>query len=384
MTMRLCPVCASADLRPLASVERVPVFCNVLLPTREEAISAPVGGISLATCPRCHHVCNTSFDNDIIEYSPDYESSLHFSPTFEGFATELANRLVDSYDIRRRQVVELGCGKGDFLAMLAAAGDNDAIGFDPSYGGAIDHHQGPGTVKVIRDTYQVAGRDLAPALVVSRHVLEHLGDPSQLVSGLAQWASSDPVVYLEVPDADYMFESFAFWDVIYEHPSYFTAASLCRLCTDNGLAPTRIESPFGGQYLAVTARIGTAESIAPRDPANPTPFGLRLGETLDRWSRRMRALDDSGGGVAIWGAGSKGVSFSAIVDGTAETITLAVDINPRKTGRFMPVSGIEVSTPDDPRLREVDLVLLMNPLYEIEVRNEVHARGLTAEVEVVA
>ncbi len=378
-----CPVCRGNDLAPFVEVARAPVFCNVLLPSRSDALAAPVGSIVLSVCGDCSHVSNTEFDDTNLSYSPEYENSLHFSPTFQGFATTLADSLVSDYDIHSRQVVELGCGKGDFLEMLAAAGSNDAVGFDPSYDGAIDHYDGPGSVRVIRDTYQKAGRELRPAFVASRHVLEHLTDPGLLVSGLKQWAGANPVVYLEVPDADYMFAESAVWDVIYEHPSYFTGRSLARLCSNNGLVPFRIESVFGGQYLTVHARLNDGPTVESPPPVDPTSFGREFDRVLDRWADRLAAENAAGGNVVIWGAGSKGASFAAVVEGASETLSLAIDLNPRKNGRFMPISGIEVATPDDPRLADASLVLVMNPLYGVEIREELRSRDLRCSLEVV-
>jgi len=378
-----CPVCRGTRLDAIARVENAPVLCNVLLPSRIEALASPVGDIDLAVCRDCSHVCNTSFDDSELDYTVDYENSLHFSPTFQEFAISLAQRLVTTYDIRDRQVVELGCGKGDFLAMLAAAGGNEAIGFDPSYNGAVDHHDGPGSVRVVNDNYQSAGHDLHPALVVTRHVLEHLRNPALLIDELGQWAVDDPVIYMEVPDADYMFRQSSVWDVIYEHPSYFTSRSLARLCTNNGLSPILIESPFGGQYLSIHARMGSNTGIEPGSPTDPMSFGPSFSSILDRWSDNLRDIANSGRSAAIWGAGSKGVSFGAMVPGASEILSIAIDLNPRKKGRYMPVSGLEVTTPDDLRFREVSLVLVMNPLYESEIREDLRRRGIGARVEVV-
>ena len=378
-----CPVCEGTDLIAVVELFDTPVFCNVLHESRAAALAAPAGDIRLAACARCSHLVNVAFDEDKVAYSPEYENSLHFSPTFQVFATDLAERLVADYQLTGRQVVELGCGKGDFLTLLASAGGTESVGFDPSYAGAVDHYEGPGSVRVVADTYQAAGRELRPALVVSRHVLEHLTDPGLLLAGLDQWRSCDPVVYLEVPNADYMVERNAVWDVIYEHPSYFTHKSLGWLCRRHDLSPIVLEASFGGQYLAAHARLGDHPTAATPPSAHPADFGRCFDEIRLRWARRLAAERESGGRTAIWGAGSKGVSFVAVVEGAADAIELAVDLNPRKHGQYLPGSGVEVVGPDDSRLSDLSLVLAMNPLYEAEIRADLRARGIKAELEVV-
>ncbi len=382
-TISACPVCDNTKFEVILELEDTPVFCNVLHPSQAEALAAPTGDIRLGACSRCSHIVNLAFDENKVVYSPDYENSLHFSPIFQDYATALAERLVTDYELRGRQVVELGSGKGDFLAMLAWAGATESVGFDPSYAGAVDHYDGPGSVRVVQRPYQAAGSDLRPALVACRHVLEHLTDPGLLLAGLDQWRDTSPLVYLEVPNADYMLEHNAVWDVIYEHLSYFTHASLKWLCERHGLSPILLESSFGDQYLTAHARLGTHPMATARTPTDPTAFGKSFAELRDRWSVRLVAKRRSGDRTALWGAGSKGVSFVSVVEGASEAIDFAVDLNPRKSGQYLPGSGIEVVGADDTRLRDVSLVLVANARYETEIRANFRARGIEAELEVI-
>ena len=68
-----------------------------------------------------------------MEYTQSYENSLHFSPGFQKFAADLADRLITRYNLRGKDVIDIGCGKGDFLKLICARGGNRGVGFDPSY-----------------------------------------------------------------------------------------------------------------------------------------------------------------------------------------------------------------------------------------------------------
>ena len=81
----------------------------------EEAFEAAKGNVRLAFCRTCSHIFNSAFDADLVEYSHSYENSLHFSPTFQAYARTLANRLIQKYELYHKNVIEIGCGKGDFL-----------------------------------------------------------------------------------------------------------------------------------------------------------------------------------------------------------------------------------------------------------------------------
>ena len=114
----LCPVCTSTNLEIFLELAQVPVFCNVLWKSHDEALHISKGDIRLTFCRTCGHVFNTAFDPGLIEYSLEYENSLHFSPRFQTYATSLAKRLIKTYNLYQKDIIEIGSGKGDFFAFV--------------------------------------------------------------------------------------------------------------------------------------------------------------------------------------------------------------------------------------------------------------------------
>ena len=45
--------------------------------------------------------------------------------------------LIRRYDLRGKEVIEIGCGKGEFLSLLCEVGDNRGVGFDPADDDAV-------------------------------------------------------------------------------------------------------------------------------------------------------------------------------------------------------------------------------------------------------
>ena len=131
-----CVVCGSADVEELLEIAGVPVFCNQVCQTSEEARSVPRANMQLLGCTECGHVFNAKFDPALVEYSPDYENSLHFSAKFESFADEIVAKLDSRWSLRGKTIVEVGCGRGDFLKKLCSHEGTQGFGFDKSYPGA--------------------------------------------------------------------------------------------------------------------------------------------------------------------------------------------------------------------------------------------------------
>lgn len=402
-SLRACLACGSDAVRAFFTADRpVPVFCNVLHRSRDEALRAPTGTLVLAACQECGHVFNAAFDAGLVDYSPSYENSLHFSGVFQEYAQALAARLVSDHDLRGATVVEIGSGKGDFLALLCAQGVAKGIGYDPSYAGEVEHAPDAGNVLVYRTLFPEDPGSLSADLVCSRHVLEHVERPAALLATLraALGGDSRVPVYLEVPDGEYLLRTTALWDAIYEHPSHFTGASLRRVLDSAGFEGTRTGGGYGGQFLwaeswrGLQAGEGTAGTSGLRAAAT-RPAGVdavlaaaggfqqRAARLVEHWNHRLSELEAAGERVAVWGAGSKGVTFLNLVT-ASRTVAAVVDINPRKRHHHVPGTGHRVVAPEDLAPSPPHHVLVLNSLYRDEVRNRLTELGIDASVEVVA
>jgi SAM-dependent methyltransferase len=380
-----CPVCAGAAVHVFLEIRDVPVFCNVLALTRAEAVAAATGDIELALCSDCGHVFNTAFDAAKLEYNPAYENSLHFSQHFSKYAEDLAHRLIDTYGIRGKDVIDVGCGRGDFLSLLCRAGNNRGYGFDKSYAPDGNGSAAPGNPTFIRDFYGPEYASYPCDLLSCRHVLEHIEQPVAFVADIRHSLDAKPgsVVFFEVPNAAYTLRDLGIWDLIYEHCSYFSGSSLTRLFSDTGFAVRRVAELYDGQFIGIECTPGTAISAAATvDPHEVLEcverFPERYARKLDNWRGVTDELQRSGRRAVIWGGGSKGVTFLNLLKPSA--VVGVVDLNPRKHGRFVPGTGHEVVSPD--RLREIrpDVVIVMNEVYKDEIRKDLRARGLTPEL----
>ena len=130
-------------------------------------------------------------------------------------------------------------------------------------------------------------------------------------------------------------------DFFYEHCSLFTPAALQHALDRAGFEAANVTTVFGGQYL-------WAEAVAGRDLSASRPEGAGLGEIAgarDRFVQHWTSVVDEArtrGPVALWGAGAKGVTFSAMIDPDGVSIDHVIDINPAKQGLFLAGTGLPV------------------------------------------
>jgi hypothetical protein len=192
-------------------------------------------------------------------------------------------------------------------------------------------------------------------------------------------------VVVEVPESRRILDEGAFWDVYYEHASYFPESSLAEAARRSGLEPHRIDLMFADQYLILDAAPagpgfvpeGTAPDGAPEDLVEAVRrFADTVTERIADWRRVVAGAERT----VLWGASSKAVGFLSGVG--SEGIELAVDINPHKHGSFLAGSGVRICPPAELATHPPDLVIVMNPIYRDEIAYTLHGLGLRPRIEV--
>lgn len=355
------------------------MLCHIRYTQPAEAQAARMGEIQLTCCGTCGLVYNAAFDPQKIGYEVAYDNALHFSPHFRRYAETLADRLCREYGVQGKKIVEIGCGDGFFLNLLCQRGGNKGWGFDPAAPAAATS----GDVHVVQGYFYRDSLPEPPHLICCRHVLEHLPEPSKLLQEIRAFAGAETVLYFEVPDARFTLELNGFWDILYEHCSYYFPSALRSLFQRNGFRVLRLGSDYNGQFLQIDAVPDGIEAAAGEPMENDRDallgrlerFSERFEQTVRSWRGRLAELSGQGARVALWGAGTKGVVFlNALRD---ESVSCVVDINPRKHGLFIAGTRIPIVSPESLQTDPPQVVLLMNAAYQDEVAGQLAELGLS-------
>lgn len=376
MTAAPCPVCGGERTDVFLERPGVPAHQNVAYTSQSEAVGAPRADLRMRACGGCGFVWNEAFDASRVGYDAHYDNTQHHSPRFSAHMRAMAERILEALPARAATIVEIGCGKGDFLRLLVAdaAPGHQGIGYDTTHDGPAV--EAGGRLRFERRLFDRSCVEDRPDVVVCRHVIEHIPDPlvvlRELRSALGEHSAR---VFFETPDVAWILENGVIWDFFHEHCSLFTQSSLARAFQMAGFAVTAVDRVFGGQYLWLeglpdgtdAAGGGPVEGLAASLPVGPGTFGARERELVAGWRDRIEALAGSGP-VALWGAGAKGVTLANLCDPDASRVDCVIDINPRKQGRYVAGTGHPIVTPEGLRERAPGAIILMNPNYESEVR----------------
>ena len=266
-----CPVCGSSQTHLFLVRDRVPVHQNLLMPDRQSALDIIRGDLRLAICLECAFVFNQTFELRKLQYSGAYDNTQSCSSFFKEHLRQLVDHLIYEKGMRNRNIVEVGCGKGEFLRALVEIEDahNIGYGFDPSYVGPESDLKG--RLNFVRKYYGPEHAQVKADAIICRHVIEHVPDPLRLLSTIRTALNSSPsaAVYFETPCVEWILRNKVLWDFFYEHCSLFTEHSLTTLFETAGFNVGSVTKMFGGQYLWLEASLAEGGSVSKAIDAMP-------------------------------------------------------------------------------------------------------------------
>lgn len=384
----VCPNCHSQGLSLFYGVKDIPVHSCLLMDTRGKALNYPRSDLRLGFCAACGFVSNTLFEERFNEYSTSYEETQGFSECFNAFAKSLARRVIDNYNIHNKTILEIGCGKGEFLALMCQLGENKGIGIDPAY--VPQRHPDPSIrIEFIQDLYSEKYAHIQADVVCCRHTLEHIAATSDFMKTLRETIGDrkDTLVFFELPDVMRVLQEGAFWDIYYEHCTYFTAGSLARLFRSCGFDIDDLYLDYDDQYLIITAWPSDEPALSTHDLENDLDetmeafenFEQKCAAVISQWRQRAEDWQAKNERAVVWGGGSKGVAFLTTLK-LGDAIEYVVDINPYKHNKYMPGSGQKVVSPEHLKDYQPQHVIVMNPVYCDEIQRDLDLLGVKADL----
>ncbi|SEM91866.1 Methyltransferase domain-containing protein [Sphingomonas gellani] len=197
----------------------------------------------------------------------------------------------------RARILEIGCGTGHNLPMLAGFGEVEAIEIDPAARRIASERLGkpvgasplPALPDVPRGVYD---------LVAVLDVVEHIEDDVAALKAMATLLKPGGKILIAVPAHQWMWSAH---DVVNHHHRRYSKKTLVGAIARAGLKPTRL-SYFNTLLfpLAAAARVmGRLTGRDDSDDSPPPPAINRLFETIFRWERHMVGRVPMAPGVSL-------------------------------------------------------------------------------------
>jgi hypothetical protein len=341
----------NTHLLDLYHCEGLPVFQNRMYDSPGAAISCQTSDVSLVQDLNTGLIYNHAFNPDRVVYGADYQNEQAHSITFQDHLAAIL-KLVSCH-FAGHSLIEVGCGKGLFLERLQQQG-YEITGVDPIYEG-----DNPAILK----QYFSPETGIQADGIILRHVLEHIRNPFDFLCSLRDSNGGRGKIYIEVPCFDWICSRCSWFDVFYEHVNYFRLPDFHRMFGHIHHAA----HSFNGQYLSIIAELASLRQPVCQDP--PVVFPAAFTHSVLTHSQRLAAHPDRH--PVIWGGASKGVIFAIFMARAGTPVHIVVDVNPAKQGKYLGVTGLRVSAPEEiiAQLPEGSEIIVMNSNYLDEIRH---------------
>jgi SAM-dependent methyltransferase len=316
-------------------------------------------------CERCFLVqleqCETPehIFSDYAYFSSYSASWLRHAQEF----TEMATRRFELCN--SSQVVEIASNDGYLLQYFLKLGTR-VLGVEPAVNVA-EAAIAKGIPTVVKffgaeTAQEMAANGLSADLVVGNNVLAHVPALNDFVEGLRILLKPHGVITLEFPHLMRLIEEHQFDTIYHEHFSYFSLATVERVCSAHGLTLFDVDElpTHGGSLRIYLCRAGdSARQVSSRvADLKSRERGAGLGD-MDRYSRFAQQVKETkrklldfliavkrqGKSVVGYGAPAKGNTLLNYCGVRSDFIDYTVDRSPHKQGNFLPGTRIPIFSP---------------------------------------
>jgi hypothetical protein len=219
-------------------------------------------------------------------------------------------------------------------------------------------------------------------------VLERVAEPARFVRLLrrAVHQQQQGRLFLQVPDLVRTLRRFAFWEIHYEHCSYFSPGTLQRLLSAQGFTVGHMWTELDGQLLMANARAGFDASAAVYAGKLLEPvadlerlvvrFALECQQKQALWCDILRGMANAGNRVMVWGTGPGTVSFLTTL-AVGDEVGWVVDLDPRRQGKYLPGTGHLIVGPEGVAALRPDVLIITNWIHTLEIQELLGRVGYT-------
>ena len=360
MLISNCRICAAPRLdEPLLRYENMPKAAQHF-PVQADLATEKGANLTVCQCSGCGLV---QLIDSPVPYFRDVIRAAAVSEPVRALKRMQFSELVTQYSLSGKKVIEIGCGKGEFLALWNGLGvvahgiENapDSVAACRAQGLAVTQ----GYIDA-PDHILSGGPYDAFALLM---FLEHMPDPNGTLAGIRNNLVDGAIGLIEVPNFDMIVRKRVFAEFIADHLLYFTRETLAFTLQKNGFEVIECGELRDDYVLSATVRKRRAVDLS--DFANAqAQISAELVEFIGRYPA---------GSVAIWGAGHQSLAMISLAK-IADRIKYVVDSAPFKQGKFTPASHLPILPPDWLDTSPVAALIIMAASYSDEVAGIVRIR----------
>jgi 2-polyprenyl-3-methyl-5-hydroxy-6-metoxy-1,4-benzoquinol methylase len=348
-----CRICDS-NLELLLEYNNMPKAAQNF-PTFEDLDSEKGADLFVSQCISCGLV---QLENEPVSYYKEVIRAAAFSEEMRGFRTKQFKQFVKKYSLQDKKVVEIGCGKGEFLSLMKKAGA-DAHGIeysDESVQYCLENDLEVEKLYIEKESDRIERGPFDCFFIMN--FFEHLPDPNTVLRSLYQNLSDDGLGLIEVPNFDMILKNNLFSEFINDHLFYFTKDTLKLTLELNGFEIIECSEIWYDYIISVV--------VKKRPKADLTNFfshQLKIKYELQEYVSKRK-------NIAIYGAGHQSLAVISLAE-IGDKIKYVVDDATFKQGKFTPATHIPIVSNENLKKEPVDAIIIMAASYSDEIAKKI-------------
>lgn len=354
-----CRVCGAGFHPPLLTLPDMPAAAQGF-PGADELAADRGTTLDILQCQGCGLV---QLACPPVPYYRDVIRASAFSAEMRDFRRAQLGDWVQAHGLQGKRVLEVGAGRGEYLALLRDAGAR-AVGIEHGAASVAAAREQGLDVRAVYVDGPACRVDAEPFdAFASFNFMEHWPQPVASLRGIAQNLVDGGVGLVEVPNFDMIVEKQLYSEFIADHLSYFTADTLRFALQAAGFEVLELSSIWYDYILSARVRKRPALSLQ-RFARQQQQVTASIHGYIDRFGD---------GRVAVWGAGHQALAVLALA-GLQRRVRYVVDSAPFKQGRYTPATHLPICAPEQLDRDPVPAVIVMAAGYSDEVARIVRQR----------
>ena len=327
------------------------------MPSKDELTTEV--GVDLEVC-QCSVCGLVQLSNDPVPYYKEVIRAAAFSSDMKSFRENQFNDLVKDYELQGKKVIEIGCGKGEYLSIMDQMNVKTyGIEFGQE---SVDHCQENG-LSVNKDYIEKEDQVLEDGPFDAFFIMnffEHIPDLNSTLTSLKKNLTEGGIGIIEVPNFNMIIEKNLFSEFIGDHLFYFTKETLKFVVERNGFEVVECQEIWHNYIISMVIRKKKKLNIS-----HFVDYEKKIKNEINDYIEPF--LKD---GVAIYGAGHQSLAIMSLAELKGK-IKYVVDDATFKQGKFTPATHVPIVSADYLIFDPVGAIIIMAASYSDEVAKKI-------------
>ena len=310
--------------------------------------------LNLFQCSSCGLV---QLSEKPVSYYKEVIRASSFSSEMKRFRSEQFVSWVDKYNLKGKSILEVGCGRGEYLSILKQTEVSLAHGIEyskESVSSCINSEISV-TKGFFGDENFVLPKQKYDGFICLNFI-EHWPNPNKVLAHLKKNLSEDAIGIIEVPNFDMILKQGLYSEFISDHLFYFTKDTLTFMLNYNGFEVIECSVIWHDYILSAVVRKRKRIDLSLLK-SRKLNVETELNSFIDKFEKKE---------VAIWGAGHQSLAVMSLAK-LENKIRYVVDSAPFKQGKYTPATHFPIVAPIELVNNPVKAVIIIAASYSNEV-----------------